>query len=48
MKKNIFRSILVLGLLPGAAAAQVQVVSKTPYGPIVDMNAALNPLRSAR
>jgi uncharacterized protein YfaS (alpha-2-macroglobulin family) len=40
MKNIVLRSVLVLGLLPGAAAAQVQVVSKTPYGPIADMNAA--------
>lgn len=38
MKKNI--AVLILLTLSGSAAAQVQVVSKTPYGPIADMNAA--------
>ena len=40
MLNNIFRSLSVLCLFAAGAAAQVQVVSKTPYGPIADMNAA--------
>ncbi len=40
MKKTaIFLSLALLGL-PRGASAQVQVVSKTPYGPIADMNSA--------
>ncbi len=40
MKKNIFSCFSILVSLCAAAGAQVQVVSKTPYGPIPDMNAA--------
>jgi hypothetical protein len=40
MKKNIFSCFTLLVALSAAAGAQVQVVSKTPYGPIPDMNAA--------
>lgn len=41
MKKSIYFPAASLLLLAGLnAAAQVQVVSKTPYGPIADMNAA--------
>ncbi|MDO8805740.1 MAG: hypothetical protein Q7R35_15075, partial [Elusimicrobiota bacterium] len=40
MKKNIFSGFYLCAALSVSAAAQVQVVSKTPYGPIADMNAA--------
>ena len=38
MKKTT--AVLLLLALAGSAAAQVQVVSRSPYGPIADMNAA--------
>ncbi len=40
MKKNIINCLSVLVSFASAAGAQVQVVSKTPYGPIADMSAA--------
>ena len=40
MNKNIFSVIWLCSALAVSAAAQVQVVSKTPHGPIADMNAA--------
>jgi len=40
MKKNILFPFSIICALAGAAPAQVQVVSKTPYGPIADMGAS--------
>ena len=40
MKRTVTLLFFIISSLAGGASAQVQVVSKTPYGPIADMSAA--------
>ncbi|MDD5209400.1 MAG: alpha-2-macroglobulin family protein [Elusimicrobiales bacterium] len=40
MNKSFLLPFFLIFSLPAGASAQVQVVSKTPYGPVADMNAA--------